>query len=353
MESNSIYILGMSWTMPLLIVGILAVLMVMVVVFVAMKWGVYWLQAYSSGAEVRLSSLIAMTLLGIKHSTIVDAKVMGRQAGLRIDADEGGMSTARLMSHVLAGGDVSHVIRAIIAADRAGIQLDYDRAAAIDLAGRDVLAAVQTSILPQVIRCPPDLQNSRATLSAIARNGVELKVSARVTVRTNLNQLIGGATEETIIARVGQGIITAIGLADNHMDVLAMPSQIAKNVLDRGLDASTAFEIVSIDIANIEVGANIGARLQIDQANADTRIAQAHAEGRRAEAVAETQVMRAKVVERRSQYVLSEALIPTAIAEAFRQNAWDAVTETAVHPLKPIVTKPATKRGFSNEPTYN
>jgi uncharacterized protein YqfA (UPF0365 family) len=257
------------------------------------------------------------------------------------------------MSHVLAGGDVSHVIRAIIAADRAGIQLDYDRAAAIDLAGRDVLAAVQTSILPQVIRCPPDLQNSRATLSAIARNGVELKVSARVTVRTNLNQLIGGATEETIIARVGQGIITAIGLADNHMDVLAMPSQIAKNVLDRGLDASTAFEIVSIDIANIEVGANIGARLQIDQANADTRIAQAHAEGRRAEAVAETQVMRAKVVERRSQYVLSEALIPTAIAEAFRQNAWDAVTETAVQPLKPIVSKPATKRGFSNEPTYN
>jgi uncharacterized protein YqfA (UPF0365 family) len=351
MESNSIYILGMSWTMPLLIVGILALLMV--VVFVAMKWGVYWLQAYSSGAEVRLSSLIAMTLLGIKHSTIVDAKVMGRQAGLRIDADEGGMSTARLMSHVLAGGDVSHVIRAIIAADRAGIQLDYDRAAAIDLAGRDVLAAVQTSILPQVIRCPPDLQNSRATLSAIARNGVELKVSARVTVRTNLNQLIGGATEETIIARVGQGIITAIGLADNHMDVLAMPSQIAKNVLDRGLDASTAFEIVSIDIANIEVGANIGARLQIDQANADTRIAQAHAEGRRAEAVAETQVMRAKVVERRSQYVLSEALIPTAIAEAFRQNAWDAVTATAVHPLKPIVSKPATKRGFSNEPTYN
>ena len=353
MESNSIYILGMSWTMPLLIVGILAVLMVLVVVFVAMKWGVYWLQAYSSGAEVRLSSLIAMTLLGIKHSTIVDAKVMGRQAGLRIDADEGGMSTARLMSHVLAGGDVSHVIRAIIAADRAGIQLDYDRAAAIDLAGRDVLAAVQTSILPQVIRCPPDLQNSRATLIAIARNGVELKVSARVTVRTNLNQLIGGATEETIIARVGQGIITAIGLADNHMDVLAMPSQIAKNVLDRGLDASTAFEIVSIDIANIEVGANIGARLQIDQANADTRIAQAHAEGRRAEAVAETQVMRAKVVERRSQYVLSEALIPTAIAEAFRQNAWDAVTATAVHPLKPIVSKPATKRGFSNEPTYN
>ncbi len=353
MENSSVYILAIGWTMPLLVLGILAICMTLIVVFVAMKWGVYWLQAYSSGAEVRLSSLIAMSLLGIKHSTIVDAKVMGRQAGLRIDADEGGMSTARLMSHVLAGGDVSHVIRAIIAADRAGIQLDYDRAAAIDLAGRDVLSAVQTSILPQVICCPPDLHNKRATLSAIARNGVELKVSARVTVRTNLNQLIGGATEETIIARVGQGIITAIGLADNHMDVLAKPSQIAKNVLDRGLDASTAFEIVSIDIANIEVGVNVGARLQIDQANADTRIAQAHAEGRRAEAVAETQVMTAKVVERRSQYVLSEALIPSAIAEAFRQNAWDAVTETVAQRSSSNVSKSVAKRGFGNEPTYN
>lgn len=353
MENSSVYILGIGWTMPLLVLGILAICMALIVVFVAMKWGVYWLQAYSSGAEVRLSSLIAMSLLGIKHSTIVDAKVMGRQAGLRIDADEGGMSTARLMSHVLAGGDVSHVIRAIIAADRAGIQLDYDRAAAIDLAGRDVLSAVQTSILPQVICCPPDPHNKRATLSAIARNGVELKVSARVTVRTNLNQLIGGATEETIIARVGQGIITAIGLADNHMDVLAKPSQIAKNVLDRGLDASTAFEIVSIDIANIEVGVNVGARLQIDQANADTRIAQAHAEGRRAEAVAETQVMTAKVVERRSQYVLSEALIPSAIAEAFRQNAWDAVTETVAKRSNANVSKSVAKRGFGNEPTYN
>jgi uncharacterized protein YqfA (UPF0365 family) len=168
-----------------------------------------------------------------------------------------------------------------------------------------------------------------------------------------LNQLIGGATEETIIARVGQGIITAIGLADNHMDVLAKPSQIAKNVLDRGLDASTAFEIVSIDIANIEVGANVGARLQIDQANADTRIAQAHAEGRRAEAVAQTQVMKASVVERRSQYVKSEALIPSAIAEAFRQNSWDAVTEIAVQQARSKLSKPVAQRGFGNEPTYN
>ena len=196
------------------------------------------------------------------------------------------------------------VLRAIIAAHRAGIDLDFDRAAAIDLAGRDVLDAVRTSVSPKVIDCPDPRRSGKTTLSAVAKNGVELRIRARVTVRTNLDQLIGGATEETIIARVGQGIITAIGSARMHMDVLEMPDRISKGVLDRGLDANTAFEIVSIDIADIDVGENIGARLQTDQADADMRMAQARAEVRRAEAIACQQEMKAKVTENRAMLLL-------------------------------------------------
>ena len=211
-----------------------------------------------------------------------------------------------------------NVVQAQIAAQRAGIDLDFDRATAIDLAGRDVLKAVQTSVSPKVIHCPGDVNGKPATLSAVAMNGVELRVGARVTVRTNLDQLIGGATEETIIARVGQGIITAIGSAESHMDVLEMPAQISKGALSNGLDANTAFEIVSIDIHDIDVGANIGARLQSDQASADMRIANALAEGRRAEAVALEQRNKAKVTENKAAFVLAEAEIPNALAESFR-----------------------------------
>jgi len=228
-----------------------------------------------------------------------------------------GVSTSRLEAHYLAGGDVPRVINAIIAAHRAGIDLDFDRAAAIDLAGRDVLDAVRTSVHPKVIDCPDPRRSGKTTLSAIAKNGVELKIRARVTVRTNLEQLIGGATEETVIARVGEGIITAIGSADTHLEVLENPDRISKAVLRRGLDAHTAFEIVSIDIADIDVGENIGARLQADQAEADTRVARAKAEQRRAEAIAAEQEMKARVAENRSKLVMAESEVPLAMAQAF------------------------------------
>ncbi len=309
---------AVNFQSALLIGGIVVVaIFALLVVSALVKYGALWFQAYMSGADVSLLSLIGMSLRQVKPGMIVTAKIMGRQAGLNIDRQQG-MSTARLEAHFLAGGDVTRVLRAIIAAHRAGIDLDFDRAAAIDLAGRDVFDAVRTSVLPKVIDCPAPQPGGKTTLSAVAKNGVELRIHVRVTVRTNLLQLIGGATEETIIARVGQGIVTAIGSARTHMEVLAMPDRISKGVLERGLDANTAFEIVSIDIADIEVGENIGARLQTDQAEADMRMAQARAEVRRAAAIAWQQEMRAKVAERRAKLVLAEAEIPAAIAMAFR-----------------------------------
>ena len=302
----------------LVVGGIIVVAMFALLLGVALfGYGALWLQAYMCGADVRLMSLIGMSFRQVKPSMIVTAKIMGRQAGLDIDRRLG-MSTARLEAHYLAGGDVMHVLRAIIAAHRAGIDLDFDRAAAVDLAGRDVVDAVATSVSPKVIDCPEPQRSGRTTLSAVSKDGVELRVRARVTVRTNLEQLIGGATEETIIARVGQGIITAIGSAETHMEVMAMPDNISKEVLERGLDANTAFEIVSIDIADIDVGENIGARLQSDQAEADTRMARALAEVRRAEAIAHQQAMKAIVAERQAKLVLAESEIPAAIAMAFR-----------------------------------
>ncbi len=303
------------------VVGGFVVALLLILLFggVAFFYGSLWLQAYLTGADVRMASLIGMSFRQVKSSMIVTAKIMGRQAGLNIDRDHG-MSTEHLEAHYLAGGDVMRVVRAIIAAHRAGIDMDFDRAAAIDLAGRDVLEAVRTSVSPKVIDCPAPQRSGRTTLSAIAKNGVELRIRARVTVRTNLDQLIGGATEETIIARVGQGIVTTIGSARTHMEVLEMPDRISKGVLHRGLDANTAFEIVSIDIADIDVGENIGARLQTDQAEADTRMARARAEVRRAEALASQQEMRAKVVENRAVMVRAEALIPAAVAVAFREG---------------------------------
>jgi uncharacterized protein YqfA (UPF0365 family) len=294
-----------------------AVLFVVALVAVLVNFGAIWLQAYMASADVSFASLVGMSFRQVPPRTIINAKIMGAQAGLSIDRREG-MSTADLEAHFLAGGDVTRVLRAIVAANRAGIALDFDRAAAIDLAGRDVLEAVQTSVSPKVIDCPPSEPGRKTTLSAVAKNGVELLIHARVTVRTNLDRLIGGATEDTIIARVGQGIITSIGSTDTHMDVMGMPDRISKEMLDRGLDANTAFEIVSIDIADIDVGENIGARLQADQAEADTRMARARAESRRAAAIARRQEMKAQVTANCATLILAEAEIPSAIAAAFR-----------------------------------
>ena len=249
--------------------------------WMVMSYGKLWFQAFMSKADIKLLSLVGMGFRQGKPRVIVSAKIRARQAGLDINARDG-ISTERLEAHYLAGGNVLNVIHAIIAAHRAGIDLDFDRAVAIDLAGRDVLEAVQTSVDPKVIDCPDKERSGKSTLSAIAKNGVELKISAKVTVRTNLEQLIGGATEETIIARVGESIISSVGSSDDHLTVLENPDLITKAVLERGLDAQTAFAIVSIDIADIDVGENIGARLQADEAESYTRVARAEAVGCRA-----------------------------------------------------------------------
>ncbi len=299
------------------LVGGVAVFFFLVFLILILTYGKMWFQAYMSNARVSLLNLVGMSLRKVDARVIVQAKIMAMQAGVGTDPHTG-ITTRRLEAHYLAGGDVPRVIRAIIAAQRADIDLDFDRAAAIDLAGRDVLDAVQTSVNPKVIDCPDPNTSRKSTLSAIAKNGVELRVKARVTVRTNLQQLIGGATEETIIARVGEGIITAIGSADSHLSVIENPDRISKAVLTRGLDANTAFQIVSIDIADVDVGENIGARLQADQAEADTRVARAKAEERRAFAIAKEQEMKAAVQENRAVVVKAEAQVPVAMAHAFR-----------------------------------
>ena len=316
--SMSRNLLALSNTNTILIAAIaVAVMMGLVLAAIFINFGALWLQAYTSNAKVTIFSLIGMKLRQVNPRTIVDAKIMAMQAGVGTDLQTG-ITTKRLEAHYLAGGDVPRVINAIIAAQRADIDLDFDRAAAIDLAGRDVLDAVRTSVYPKVIDCPDPEKSSKTTLSAVARNGVELKIRARVTVRTNLSQLIGGATEETIIARVGEGIITSIGSAEDHLEVMENPDRISKAVLERGLDAHTAFEIVSIDIADIDIGENIGARLQADQAEADTRKAQALAEQRKANAIAREQEMKAQVAQNRAGVLLAQAEVPKAMAHAFR-----------------------------------
>jgi uncharacterized protein YqfA (UPF0365 family) len=301
------------------VAGLVLAVFLLVVIAVFIKYWNIWFQAYMSSANISLMSLIGMSFRRVNARTIVQGKIMAVQAGIAQESHTG-VTTRRLEAHYLAGGSVPNVIKAIIAAHRADIDLDFDRAAAIDLAGRDVLDAVQTSVYPKVIDCPDPKRSQRTTLSAIAKNGVELKVRARVTVRTNIEQLIGGATEETIIARVGEGIITAIGSSDSHLQVMENPDRISKAVLQRGLDAQTAFEIVSIDIADIDVGQNIGARLQADQAEADTRVARAKAEERRALATAREQEMKAQVARNRAGVVLAEAEVPLAMAAAFREG---------------------------------
>ncbi len=298
------------WPLVFLGAGIFAVLVVLA--FLARYLRLY-LQSYASRAGIGLFDLVAMSFKRVNPTVIVRSKIMAVQAGL---GDSSGITRQSLEAHYLAGGRVPLVVQALIAANKAKMtELDYKLATAIDLAGRDVREAVQTTVYPKVIDCPGRL-SGRDSLDSVAKDGIQLKVRARVTVRTNLNQLIGGATEETIIARVGEGIVSAIGSADRHSDVLENPDRISKTVLARRLDSNTAFEIVSIDIADIDVGGNIGARLQADQAEADTRVARAKAEGSRAMAAAREQEMVAGIEEKRAALVASEAEVPKAIAES-------------------------------------
>ena len=271
-----------------------------------------WLRAYVTDTHIGLLHLMMMSLRKVDPRVVVQCKIMAVQAGL---AD---FSTDAIEAQYLAGGDVQRVTLALIAAQRAGIDLDWNTAAAIDLAGRDILEAVQVSVNPKVISCPDPGSGYGDTLDGVAQDGIQLKVRVRVTVRTNLTQLIGGATEFTVIARVGQGIVSAIGSCASYRDALADPLRITRQVIEKGLDSQTAFEIVSIDIADIDVGTNIGARLQIDQAEADIRVARANAEQRRAMAVAREQEMVALTRENQAAVVLAESEIPAAIATAFR-----------------------------------
>jgi uncharacterized protein YqfA (UPF0365 family) len=280
------------------------------------KYFALWIQAKMTDASVGIFELVAMSFRKVNPNIIVRSKIMAYQSGL---SEKDGVTTRALEAHYLAGGNVPNVVRALIAANRADIPLSWKRAAAIDLAGRNVLEAVQTSVNPKVIPCPDPAQG-RPTIDGVAKNGIQLKVKAKVTVRTNIDRLVGGATDETIIARVGEGIVDAIGSADTHAQVLEKPDTISKRVLDKGLDAGTAYDILSIDIADIDVGDNVGANLQALQAEADTRVARAKAEERRAFAVAAEQEQVAAVQENRAKLVLAEAEVPMAIAEAFRSG---------------------------------
>ena len=271
-----------------------------------------WFRALLSGAYVGMGKLIGMWLRHVNAGIIVDSRIMLCKAGIDVASD-------MLETHFLARGDVIKVSRAMVAASKANIPLPFQRAAAIDLAGRDVLEAVRTSVNPKVIDCP-DASKGKHTIDAVARDGIQLCVKARVTVRSNIERLVGGATEETIIARVGEGIVTTIGSSESWKAVQERPDTISETVLKKGLDAGTAFEILSIDIADIDVGQNVGAKLQADQAEADKRRFQAEAEKRRAAAQAQEQEMLALVQENRAKVVLAEAEIPLAIAEAFRNG---------------------------------
>ncbi|MFP6648937.1 MAG: flotillin-like protein FloA [Pirellulaceae bacterium] len=298
---------------------VLAIILILVVGFILIIFFAYfrlWIQSVLTGANITIGNLLGMTFRKVNPKIIVQAKIMATQAGFTDDE----FTTTELEGHLLAGGNVPLVVRALIAARKAKtIKLSYREATAIDLAGRNVLEAVQTSVYPKVIDCPA-MDSGKKTLDAVAKDGIQLRVRARVTVRANLQQLIGGAEEETIIARVGEGIVSAIGSAETHASVLENPDTISKAVLAKRLDSQTAFEIVSIDIADIDVGQNVGARLQADQAEADTRVARAQAEGRRAMAIAMEQEMQAKVEECRAKLVAAEAEVPKAMADAFRST---------------------------------
>lgn len=288
----------------ILVIGIVAFLFIFVYLIPIRLW----VAALAAGVKISIFTLVGMRLRNVEPRVIVPCLIMLHKAGLTVKIDA-------MEAHYLAGGRVINVVNALIAADKANITLPFERACAIDLAGRDVLDAVRTSVNPKVIDVPKE-----GTLAAVAKDGIELKAKARVTVRANIDRLVGGATEETIIARVGEGIVTTIGSADSYKHVLENPDMISKTVLAKGLDSGTAFEILSIDIADVDVGKNIGAQLQADQAGADLKVAQAKAETRRAMAVAQEQEMKAKTQEMRAKVVEAESEVPKAIAQAFREG---------------------------------
>lgn len=292
-----------SFSIVLVVLGVVFFFMIMYFVPLGL-----WISALAAKVYVGLFNLVGMRLRRVPPGVILKGLISASKAGIDLKAD-------LLEAHFLAGGDVIKVTNALIAADKANIDLDFERAAAIDLAGRDVLTAVQTSVNPRVIDCP-----AQGSVAAVSKDGIQLLARARVTVRTNIQTLVGGATEETVVARVGEGIVSAIGSATSFKSVLENPDVISRTVLNKGLDAGTAFEILSIDIADIDVGKNIGAQLQTDQAEADKRVAQAKAETRRAMAVAEEQEMLARTQEMRAKVVEAEAEVPRAIAEAFRSG---------------------------------
>jgi uncharacterized protein YqfA (UPF0365 family) len=292
--------------MPFTVVGL--VFVSVIILFFLFVWVIpvrLLIAAWSSGAWVGPGELIGMRLRRVTPSKVVNPRIAAVKAGLSVE-------TNTLESHYLAGGNVERVVTALISADKAGIKLGFQQAAAIDLAGRDVLDAVQTSVNPRVITTPK--------ITAVAKDGIQLLVVTRITVRSNIDRLVGGATEETVVARVGEGIVSTIGSAQNYAEVLENPDAISKNVLERGLDSGTAFNILSIDIADVDVGTNIGAKLMTEQAEADKQVAQARAEGRRALAVAAEQEMRAKVEDKRALLVEAEAKIPAAMAEALKEG---------------------------------
>jgi len=298
------------------IILILALIVALVLVIILANFLSIWIRAAFSGAYVGLIEMVAMRLRGVPVGLIVDNYINARKAGLQVTVDQ-------LNVHFLAGGDVGMVVRALIAAQKAAIHLDFDRACAIDLAtkgtNKTVLDAVKTSVNPKVIDCPNPAVG-KPTVDAVAKDGIQVRARARVTVRTNLDRFVGGATEETIIARVGEGIVSTIGSANSYKEVLENPDLISKTVLGKALDSNTAFEILSIDIADVDVGENVGAKLQAEQAEANKLIAQAQAEVRRAMAVAQEQEMRARTQEMRARVVEAEAQIPLAIADAFRKG---------------------------------
>jgi uncharacterized protein YqfA (UPF0365 family) len=296
----------------LAVIGMLCIVG-LTMLFMFGKYFKLWLRSFVTRAHIGPFHLVFMSLRKVNPNVIVDAKITAVQAGLT------DISTEEMEAHYLAGGNVRRLVQSLVASHRAKIDLNWETAAAIDLAGRNVLEAVQTSVDPRVIDCP-DTKKGRSTLDGVAKDGIQLRARARVTVRTNLAQLVGGATEDTIIARVGEGIVSAIGSSESHKSVLANPALIAKAVLDKGLDSQTAYEIVSIDIADIDVGDNVGARLQADRAEADMRIARARAEERRAIAVALDQEMLALTQENQAKVVLAEAEVPMAMSDAFRKG---------------------------------
>ncbi|MGG4012082.1 flotillin-like protein FloA [Bacillus smithii] len=291
---------GMMFVLILIVIGLILLAILLTIVPVML-----WISALAAGVRVSIFTLIGMRLRRVIPSRVINPLIKASKAGLNV-------TTNQLESHYLAGGNVDRVVNALIAAHRANIELSFERAAAIDLAGRDVLQAVQMSVNPKVIETP--------FIAGVAMNGIEVKAKARITVRANIDRLVGGAGEETVIARVGEGIVSTIGSADDHKKILENPDMISQTVLAKGLDSGTAFEILSIDIADVDVGKNIGAELQTEQAEADKQIAQAKAEERRAIAVATEQEMKAKVQEMRAKVVEAEAEVPLATAEALRKG---------------------------------